>query len=557
MKKIITSFFMSITALGFSQISSQSFTISGSFVVPQGVTTVTVDVIGAGGNGGMNGSGGGGGGGAARSTYNVTPGTSIPVVIGAAGGGSVTGVTSFSNVLYGTCGANGTSVSNPGIGGGGIGGNGVGGTIGNWTGGTGGGGYYTYFGGGGGGAASPSANGSNGGNTITWTGICQTPGGTGGSGGGIPAGAGGKGAGFTDASCNVTDPAGNGVSFGGGGGGGNGNGGGPGTGANGFCEVFYYSCQPASAPVNTTPPANLVICNSNTTTLTASATGTVLWYLSSTQPVPVATGTMFMVSPAVTTTYYATSTTTCNTSGFTAITVTVNATPTISAASNPTATCPGKSTTITALGANNYTWNTSSNDPAIVVAPFVTTTYTVSSSNNNCVGSTTVTQTVYPIPSLTVTANPATVCIGQSATITAAGAVTYSWNTGPTNSVIAVSPTISTYYMATGYSANNCEDTMAVRIYVRDCTTTGISAVTTENDKLNIYPNPGRGEFTIMAKQTIRLNLLNQLGQFIMTIDLDATNEYKTFVKNILPGIYFITGQGNDHRIYQKVIVSD
>jgi len=40
------------------------------------------------------------------------------------------------------------------------------------------------------------SNGSNGGNTIPWTGICVTPGGASGAGGGAPGGAGGKGAGL-------------------------------------------------------------------------------------------------------------------------------------------------------------------------------------------------------------------------------------------------------------------------------------------------------------------------------------------------------------------------
>jgi hypothetical protein len=57
--------------------------------------------------------------------------------------------------------------------------------------------------------------------------------------GGAPGGAGGKGAGFTDVNCNITDPAGNGVNYGGGGGGGNGNGGIPGTGTGGYVLISW------------------------------------------------------------------------------------------------------------------------------------------------------------------------------------------------------------------------------------------------------------------------------------------------------------------------------
>jgi hypothetical protein len=225
----------------FAQMDSVMYTASGTFVVPAGVTSVTIQVVGAGGNGGGNGGGGGGGGGYARGTYAVTPLASLAVTVGAGGSGSSAGTTSVGSLISATGGENGTWVPNPNIGGGGAGGSGTGGTLVNRTGGTGGGGYWTYFGGGGAGAGGPQSNGSNGGNTIPWTGNCLTPGGAGGPGGGFPGGNGGKGAGFTDNNCNVTNPAANGGFFGGGGGGGNGNGGPAANGAGGFCMISWQS----------------------------------------------------------------------------------------------------------------------------------------------------------------------------------------------------------------------------------------------------------------------------------------------------------------------------
>ncbi len=233
MKKIIT--ILAVVLIGnntFSQ-TSQAFTTSGTFTVPAGVTSINVVVVGGGGSGGYNGTGGGGGGGYASGTYTVTPLATIPVTVGTVGG-----TTSVGTFCQATGGGPGISVSNPQIGGGGAGGVGSGGSL-NYTGGVGGGGYYTYFGGGGGGAAGSMGNGVNGGNSIAWTGICQTPGGSGGAAGGFPGGMGGKGAGFTDVSCAVTDPSAGGLDYGGGGGGGNGNGGGPGTGANGYALISW------------------------------------------------------------------------------------------------------------------------------------------------------------------------------------------------------------------------------------------------------------------------------------------------------------------------------
>jgi hypothetical protein len=246
MKKIYILFFAIVliaftgnTALSQIPDDSLTFTTSGTFTVPAGVTSVTIEVVGAGGNGWLNGGGGGGGGGYAMGVYTVTPSSILNVTVGTPNGGVVGGTTSVDALLSATGGGEGFTVPNPNLGGGGAGGVGSGGTVANRTGGTGGGGYWTYFGGGGAGAAGSLSNGSNGGNTITWTGNCLTPGGAGGAGGGWPGGNGGKGAGFIDNSCNVTNPAGNGGNWGGGGGGGNGNGGPPALGAGGYCKISW------------------------------------------------------------------------------------------------------------------------------------------------------------------------------------------------------------------------------------------------------------------------------------------------------------------------------
>jgi len=223
----------------FSQTDSLSFTTSGTFTVPAGITSLTITVVGAGGNGWLNGGGGGGGGGYAKGIYTVTPLSTLNVTVGTPNGGAVGGTTSVGGLVSATGGGEGFTVPNPNLGGGGAGGVGSGGTIANKMGGTGGGGYWTYFGGGGAGAAGPLGDGSNGGNTITWNGNCVTPGGSGGASGGAPGGNGGKGAGFFDSNCNTTNPAGNGQNWGGGGGGGNGNGGAPGLGAGGYCVISW------------------------------------------------------------------------------------------------------------------------------------------------------------------------------------------------------------------------------------------------------------------------------------------------------------------------------
>ncbi len=229
-----------LTVIAFAQNGVQEFTESGTFIVPAGVTSLTIEVVGAGGSGGGNGAGGGGGGGYATGVYTVQPLQQLLVTVGVGGGAQNTGTTSVGNLIKATGGAVGSTVPNPNIGGGGNGGKGSGGTISNYSGGKGGGGYYTYFGGGGAGAAGVNGDGENGGNTIVWDGQnCLTPGGAGGLSGGEPGGNGGKGAGFIDDFCSVSDPSQGGFNYGGGGGGANGNGGAAGNGAGGYCLITW------------------------------------------------------------------------------------------------------------------------------------------------------------------------------------------------------------------------------------------------------------------------------------------------------------------------------
>lgn len=250
-----------------------TFTSSGTWTVPAGVSVIHVEVIGAGGNGAINGSGGGGGGGYASGDFTVTPGAAYTITVGTAGSTTATSVMPLG--IQATPGVS-SVYSSAALGG--AGGTGSGGTI-NRTGGNGGNGTYTYFGGGGGGAAGPDANGTNGSSTPPWAGVCLYPGGAGGAGGGGMAGDGGKGAGFTDVSCSGADPATAGGNYGGGGAGGNGNSSPPSNGADGFVRITW--CGDVAAP---TGAAVQTFCRADSATIAdLEVTGdSVRWYATDT-----------------------------------------------------------------------------------------------------------------------------------------------------------------------------------------------------------------------------------------------------------------------------------
>ena len=91
-----------------STLTVVTFTSSGTFTVPTGVTSVNYLVVGGGGSGGSSvnttvygGAGGGGAGGFRTGTLSVTPGASLTVTVGAGGASATAGSGAAINGNYG------------------------------------------------------------------------------------------------------------------------------------------------------------------------------------------------------------------------------------------------------------------------------------------------------------------------------------------------------------------------------------------------------------------------------------------------------------------------
>jgi hypothetical protein len=141
--------------------------------------------------------------------------------------------------------------------------------------------------------------------------------------------------------------------------------------------------------------------------------------------------------------------------GTAAITVTVNPNPTVTVAGINTV-CAGAILTLTANGASTYTWSSGDLTQIVNVSPGSNITYTVfGSTPAGCTGFATHAVTVNAVPVCTVT-GPNSMCIGQTVTINAVGANTYSWSNGMPTQSIAVSPTTTTTYSVYGISPLGC-----------------------------------------------------------------------------------------------------
>ena len=156
--------------------------------------------------------------------------------------------------------------------------------------------------------------------------------------------------------------------------------------------------------------------------------------------------------------------------------ITVNPLPTVTV--NAPVICAGETATLTAGGADTYTWSTTAMTASISAAPGQTTDYTVTGTDaNNCVNTATTSIAVNPIP--TVTVNAPVICAGETATLTAVGADTYTWSTMATTASISASPGQTTDYTVTGTDANNCVNTATASISVSALPTLTIVASNT------------------------------------------------------------------------------
>jgi gliding motility-associated-like protein len=163
--------------------------------------------------------------------------------------------------------------------------------------------------------------------------------------------------------------------------------------------------------------------------------------------------------------------------------VTVNPLPVVFAGDD-TQVCTGSAVTLTATGANNYTW-TNGVVNGIAFTPANTATYTVVGTDlNGCQASDQVTVVVLNNAPINAGADQ-TICAGSSTTITATGGETYTWNNGLGAGVShTVSPATTTTYTVEGEDSNGCLGTDQVVITVLPLPTATITGTTTvcQND---------------------------------------------------------------------------
>lgn len=179
-------------------------------------------------------------------------------------------------------------------------------------------------------------------------------------------------------------------------------------------------------------------------------------------------GPVVKASPSITTTYTVTGVLGVCT-GTSAITLSVDPTPTLTTITNTAAVCEGAMVEAIATGAGTYTWLPGNlNGDTITVKPKATTVYTVLGESGGCVSSDTVRVRITPAPYFSTSQWPVLICPGQSSTLTATGALDYTWSPGGQVTVysIVATPTVTTVYTVTANSGGPCNSTSLITVSV-------------------------------------------------------------------------------------------
>lgn len=253
------------------------------------------------------------------------------------------------------------------------------------------------------------------------------------------------------------------------------------TDANGCTATANKTITIVSAPTvaistseNSCTPNDSKVLTGSAVTLTASGGGTYLWDNASNAAIRV-------INPSSTTTYFVTMTDANGCTVTEGKTITVITMPVVniaetdnSCSSNDSKVLSGGTATLMATGGTIYLWDDASSAPSRNVAPVVTTTYTVTVTDiNGCTSTGSATVTVVSPPTASIsstdnscTANDEIIAVGGSATLTASGGVTYSWDNSSTAAIRNVSPVVTTTFTVTVTDVNGCTATANKKITV-------------------------------------------------------------------------------------------
>ena len=195
--------------------------------------------------------------------------------------------------------------------------------------------------------------------------------------------------------------------------------------------------------------------------------------------------------------------------------------------------CQGQSIALTANGGVSYLWNTGAPTQSITVNTEAVYSVTVTDANG-CTDTESQLVKLNQLPNIGV--NNASVCPGQSTTLTATGGLSYLWSpatglSSTTGTTVTASPSTSTVYTVTGTGANGCTNTAIAAVTVNALPTATITPATAttfcQGGSVVLNANAGTG-----LTYQWRLNGTNITGATLSSYTANASGSYTVVVTN-------------------------
>ena len=205
-----------------------------------------------------------------------------------------------------------------------------------------------------------------------------------------------------------------------------------------------------------------------------------------------------------------------------------------------TTVCVGSTTTLTATGGSSYQWSGSAGNANIAIVG--AGTYTVTATSGACSGTTSVTVTNTPLPTVNIS-GVTNICAGGSTMLTATGGSSYAWSTGDNVSMITVSPNVNTIYTVT-VTAGNCSNTGTVSVNVSAPPTISITGETTICDRTSTTLTASGGDLYFWSNasgeaSTIVFPMATQTYTVTVTTNGCSNTQSVTVVVRPLPVVSF------------------
>ena len=309
------------------------------------------------------------------------------------------------------------------------------------------------------------------------------------------------------------------------------------TDANG-CSNTASTTVTANPLPNITISGNTTFCEGASTTLTAQGGNSYVWS-SGSQSVS--------ISVSASGDYTVTGTGANGCTNTASVAVMAEPTPTITVSGN-TSFCQGGSTTLTASGADTYTWSNGTTTPSVTINAFGVYNVTGTTATG-CTGSASVTVTVTLNPTINITGDTE-LCPGETTTLTANGGTSYMWFDGSTSATYQTGTAGN--YTVIGYNDAGCYSIVSVDVEQYDNaqseeTATGYGVYVWNG---NVYTESGDYTFETVTEHgcdsTVTLHLtIEENGQGIDDIAEDEVRVYARGSEIVIEGV-----EGEDALVY-------